>query len=39
MAVLWQWVVEGQQPDRWDIIGAGVCFLGMAIIVFGPRGH
>jgi small multidrug resistance family-3 protein len=39
MAVLWQWAVEGQRPDRWDIIGAGVCFLGMVIIVFGPRGR
>ena len=37
VAVLWQRVVEGQRPDRWDVIGAGVCFLGMALIVFGPR--
>ena len=37
MAVLWLWLVEHQQPDRWDLIGAGVCLVGMAIIVLGPR--
>lgn len=37
MAVLWLWLVEHQQPDRWDLIGAGVCLIGMAIIVLGPR--
>ncbi len=36
-AVLWLWLVEGHQPDRWDIIGGAVCILGMAIIVLGPR--
>jgi small multidrug resistance family-3 protein len=36
-AVLWLWLIEGQRPDRWDVIGAGVCILGMAIIVLGPR--
>lgn len=36
-AVLWLWLIEHQQPDRWDILGAGVCLVGMAIIVLGPR--
>jgi small multidrug resistance family-3 protein len=36
-AILWQWVVEHQRPDRWDVLGAGVCLTGMAIIVLGPR--
>jgi small multidrug resistance family-3 protein len=36
-AMLWQWVVEHQHPDRWDVLGAGVCLTGMAIIVLGPR--
>jgi drug/metabolite transporter superfamily protein YnfA len=31
-------VVEGQRPDRWDLFGGGVCLVGMAIIVLGPRG-
>ena len=36
-AMLWQWVVEHQRPDRWDLLGAGLCLIGMAIIVLGPR--
>jgi small multidrug resistance family-3 protein len=36
-AVVWGWLVEKQPPDRWDLIGAAVCLVGMAIITFGPR--
>jgi len=36
-AIAWLWIVERQRPDRWDLIGAGVCAAGMAIIVLGPR--
>lgn len=38
-AVGWGYWVEKQTPDRWDLLGAFVCLLGMAIITFGPRGH
>jgi small multidrug resistance family-3 protein len=37
VAVVWGWLVEKQSPDRWDLIGAAVCLVGMAIISFGPR--
>jgi small multidrug resistance family-3 protein len=37
-ALLWLWLVEGVRPDRWDTIGAVVCLLGAAIILWGPRG-
>jgi len=36
-SLLWLWRVEGIRPDRWDVIGVGVCLLGTAIIVLGPR--
>ena len=38
MALVWLWLVEGNAPDRWDWIGASVAVVGMAIIMFGPRG-
>lgn len=38
-SLLWLWVVEGDRPDRWDIIGAAVCLLGAAIILWAPRGN
>lgn len=36
-SLLWLWLVEGARPDRWDAIGASVCLIGAAIILFGPR--
>ncbi|WCT74986.1 YnfA family protein [Sphingomonas naphthae] len=37
-ALAWLWAVEGIAPDRWDVIGALVCLVGAAIILWGPRG-
>lgn len=34
----WLWAVEGARPDRWDALGAAICVLGAAVILFGPRG-
>jgi small multidrug resistance family-3 protein len=37
-AVGWMWLIEGQQPDRWDLVGSTICLIGMTVIVLGPRG-
>ncbi len=37
-SLVWGAVVEGYRPDRWEVIGAVVCLLGVAVIMFGPRG-
>jgi small multidrug resistance family-3 protein len=34
-AVVWLALVDGQRPDAWDVTGALVALLGMAIIVAG----
>ena len=36
-SLLWLWIVEGAQPDRWDLVGAVVCLIGAGIILLGPR--
>ncbi|MGP0566062.1 YnfA family protein [Nitrospina sp. 32_T5] len=36
-SLLWLWCIEGQRPDRWDVLGALVCLAGAALILFGPR--
>lgn len=36
-SLIWLWVVEGVRPDRWDAIGAMICLVGAAVILFGPR--
>jgi len=33
----WLWIVEGRQPDRWDLLGAAICLIGAGIILGGPR--
>ena len=38
-SILWLWTVEGSRPDRWDVLGAGTCILGAAIIVLAPHGQ
>lgn len=37
VAILWLWLVDGNRPTSWDLIGAGVAVIGMAIIMLGPR--
>ena len=37
-SLMWLWLVEHRAPDRWDMIGAGICVIGACVILFGPRG-
>ena len=37
VAILWLWAVDGIKPSLWDLVGAGVALIGMAIIMFAPR--
>jgi small multidrug resistance family-3 protein len=41
VALLWLWGVDRITPSASDWVGMGVCLMGMAIIMFGPRqaGH
>lgn len=38
-SMLWLWLVEKTRPDQWDMIGAGICLAGAAVILYGPRAH
>ncbi|MCW2877752.1 MAG: hypothetical protein JWQ95_1852 [Sphaerisporangium sp.] len=37
-SLVWGVVVDRFQPDRWDIIGAAICMLGVVVIMYAPRG-
>ena len=37
-AILWLWLVDKIRPTSWDLLGSAVALLGMAIIMFAPRG-
>ncbi len=36
-SLLWGVFVDGFRPDRWDIIGALICLVGVAVIMYAPR--
>jgi len=36
-SLAWGIVADGFRPDRWDYLGAAVCLVGVAIIMFAPR--
>lgn len=35
----WGIVFDKFRPDRWDLIGAVICLLGVAVIMYAPRGE
>lgn len=37
-SLLWGVIVDGFRPDRWDLAGAAICLLGVAVIMYAPRG-
>ncbi|MEX0834894.1 MAG: YnfA family protein [Nitriliruptor sp.] len=36
-ALVWGRVVDGFQPDRFDLLGAAICLVGGAVIIYAPR--
>lgn len=38
LAILWGRLIDGWQPDRWDLLGAALCLAGVVVMLFIPRG-
>ena len=38
LAFLWGVLVDGFRPDRWDLLGASICVVGVLAMVGPPRG-
>ncbi|MFI7250217.1 YnfA family protein [Micromonospora chalcea] len=36
-SLAWGMVVDKFRPDRYDLVGAAVCLVGVAIIMYAPR--
>ncbi len=36
-SLVWGMLVDGFRPDRWDVVGAAICLLGVAVIMCAPR--
>ncbi|MFG2064106.1 YnfA family protein [Micromonospora sp. NPDC048871] len=37
-SLAWGMIFDGFRPDRWDLTGAALCLLGVAVIMYAPRG-
>ncbi|MER7455448.1 YnfA family protein [Micromonospora sp. NPDC126480] len=37
-SLAWGVVVDRFRPDRYDLIGAVICLVGVAVIMYAPRG-
>lgn len=37
-SLAWGIVMDGFEPDRFDYLGATICLVGVAVIMFAPRG-
>jgi small multidrug resistance family-3 protein len=37
VSLLWGWILDDNQPDRFDLFGATVSLAGVAIIMYWPR--
>jgi small multidrug resistance family-3 protein len=38
-SLAWAAVADRFRPDRYDLTGAAICLLGVAVIMYAPRGH
>ncbi len=38
LALAWGFLVDGFRPDRWDLLGALICVVGVVVMVAPPRG-
>lgn len=36
-SLIWGVVADGYRPDRYDILGAAICLIGVAVIMYAPR--
>ncbi len=37
-SLAWGMVFDGFRPDRFDLAGASICLVGVAVIMYAPRG-
>ena len=36
-SLAWGMVADGFKPDKWDVSGALICLIGVALIMYAPR--
>jgi small multidrug resistance family-3 protein len=38
LSLVWGVLIDGFRPDRWDLLGASVCVVGVVVMVAPQRG-
>ena len=38
LSVLWGWWIDGHRPDVPEVVGSVLCLVGVAVIMYWPRG-
>ncbi len=36
-SLVWGMVMDGFKPDRYDVVGALICLIGVGVIIYTPR--
>jgi small multidrug resistance family-3 protein len=36
-SLAWGMALDGYRPDRYDLLGAAICLVGVAVIMYAPR--
>jgi small multidrug resistance family-3 protein len=37
LSIIWGWGVDRIAPDRYDLLGGGLCLAGVGVIMYWPR--
>ena len=37
LSMLWGWGIDRIAPDRFDVLGAAICLVGVSVIMYSPR--
>ncbi|MBS4178366.1 YnfA family protein [Lederbergia citrea] len=37
LSVLWGWSIDKKTPDLYDWLGAGICLVGVSVMLLAPR--
>lgn len=37
LSLLWGWALDGNRPDRADIVGAAIALVGVCLMMYWPR--
>lgn len=38
LSILWGWQIDRKMPDTFELLGGLICLIGVAVIMYWPRG-